>query len=163
MIVVAIVGILAAVAIPSFQSYVLRSRTAEAYTFLGEIRQRQEAYRAEFGQYCAVNGISVGSGTLNPPSIPSGGRVMPWTPSGGWTQLGAAPDGPVRFQYGVWAGNPGDAPTGLGFDNTDFWFVAQARGDLDGDGEQMMLETYSEGSHVFVGRPDGTMLAAGWE
>ena len=46
MIVVAIVGILAALAIPAFRGYGQRSRMAESYAFLGEIRQREEAYRS---------------------------------------------------------------------------------------------------------------------
>jgi len=55
MIVVVIIGVLAAVAIPSFQSYMYRSRMSEATTFLGEIKQRQEAYRAEFGLYAGTD------------------------------------------------------------------------------------------------------------
>src|SRR5690606_26803239 len=43
MIVVLIVGILAAVAIPAFRSYQMTARTGEASAFLAEIAQRQEA------------------------------------------------------------------------------------------------------------------------
>src|SRR5689334_7498578 len=115
MIVVVIIGILSAVAIPSFRSYIQRSRTAEAYAFLGEIRQRQEAYRAEFGQYCSVSGASGGSGmgTWAPASLPTGGNTTSWTGSpGDWSMLGAAPDGMVRFQYRTVAGPPGTTPAG---------------------------------------------------
>ncbi|MCA9536917.1 MAG: prepilin-type N-terminal cleavage/methylation domain-containing protein, partial [Myxococcales bacterium] len=49
MIVVVIVGILAATAIPSFQRQVIRSRASEAPAMLGRIRMNQESYRAEFG------------------------------------------------------------------------------------------------------------------
>ncbi|MGB5547779.1 MAG: prepilin-type N-terminal cleavage/methylation domain-containing protein, partial [Polyangiales bacterium] len=52
---VAIVGILAAVAIPSFQGYVQRGRVTEAVKVLNEIKTRQEAYRSRFGNYAAVN------------------------------------------------------------------------------------------------------------
>lgn len=163
MIVVAIVGILAAVAIPSFQSYVYRSRTAEAVTFLGEIRQRQESYRAEFGQYCAVSGETLGS-NWNPPSLPGPGERIAWTPTDGWRQLGAAPDGPVMFQYQTVAGPPGTTPGINGFTGRDFWFVAQARADLDGDGERMILEAYSAANHIYRAQ-ESTMapLAAGYD
>ena len=72
MIVVAIIGILAAVAIPAFTTYLYRARAAEAPTFLAEIKQRQEAYRAEFGQYAMVNGTVI-PGTWNPAAVSTGG------------------------------------------------------------------------------------------
>jgi prepilin-type N-terminal cleavage/methylation domain-containing protein len=50
--VVAIVGILSAVAIPTFSSYIYKARTSEATEFLGVIRLREESYRSEFGVYC---------------------------------------------------------------------------------------------------------------
>ena len=51
MIVVAIVGILAAVAIPAYDDYVTRSRRSDAYTGLETVRAAQEMYRAEYGFY----------------------------------------------------------------------------------------------------------------
>src|SRR5262245_7497714 len=54
MIVVAIIGILAAIAIPNFIRYQLRSKTAEAKTVLGGIKTSQEAFRAEFDNYVAA-------------------------------------------------------------------------------------------------------------
>ena len=47
MIVVAIIGILAAIAIPNFTNYQMKAKTAEAKTNLGAIRTSQEAYMAE--------------------------------------------------------------------------------------------------------------------
>jgi prepilin-type N-terminal cleavage/methylation domain-containing protein len=156
MVSVVIVGILAAVAIPSFVSYIYRSRTTEATTFLAEIRQRQESYRAEFGQYADVTGES-GAYT---PDTPSSGTPRAWTTTSGWTQLGARPDGLVRFGYLTIAGVPGEAPNApggggdLGLSNpTDFWFVAQAIGDLDGDGETVLFETYSFSNQIYCDQP----------
>jgi len=51
MVVVIIVGILAAVAIPAYTSYVTRSRRADAFTALETVRAAQEMYRAEYGGY----------------------------------------------------------------------------------------------------------------
>lgn len=154
MVVVIIIGVLAAVAIPSFRAYSYRSKASEATTFLGEIKQRQEAYRAEFGRYAQVSGNALaGLANTNPAAIP-GDRAMSWPASPGWQQLGAAPDGPTRFAYSVVAGPPGASP-GLGFDGSDFWFVSQARGDLNGDGTTVFFEGYSASNHIYCSSTRG--------
>jgi type IV pilus assembly protein PilE len=51
LIVVAIIGILAAVAIPAYDGYVTRSRRSDAFTGLETARAAQEMYRAEYGFY----------------------------------------------------------------------------------------------------------------
>ncbi|MFH2013097.1 MAG: prepilin-type N-terminal cleavage/methylation domain-containing protein [Pseudomonadota bacterium] len=53
MIVVAIIGILAAIAIPNFLSYQKKAKTAEAKTMLANIRTMEEAYLAENDTYSA--------------------------------------------------------------------------------------------------------------
>lgn len=157
MIVVVIVGILAAIAIPSFSSYVQRSRTLEAFTFLADIRSRQTAYRLERGRYC-------GDLPWNPGSYAAPGTVVGFnTADVGWAQLGAAPDGPTRFRYRVLAGNPGTA-SGIPGLTGDFWYVAQAEADLDGDGRTMVVEAYSAQRQVYVSQGvGGAFLPSGWE
>lgn len=54
MIVVAIIGILAAIAIPNFMSYRKRARTTEAKRELGSIRTLEESYRAEYDAYSST-------------------------------------------------------------------------------------------------------------
>ncbi len=49
--VVAVVGILGAVAIPNFQSFLMKSRRAEAYTQLSEIYRKQMAFYLENKRY----------------------------------------------------------------------------------------------------------------
>jgi type IV pilus assembly protein PilA len=56
MIVVAIIGILAAIAIPNFIRYQLRSKTSEAKTNLGGIKTNQESFKATEDNYVAVAG-----------------------------------------------------------------------------------------------------------
>lgn len=56
MIVVAIIGILAAIAIPNFSKYACRSKQAEAKANLGNLRSMQEAYRAEYDTYGSTTG-----------------------------------------------------------------------------------------------------------
>lgn len=158
MIVVVIVAVLAAIAIPAFMSYAQRSRTTEAYRMLGEIRQRQESYRVEFGRYC-------GDLDWNPGAYGSATVLNPWdTGDPSWAQLGVSADGLLRFQYRVLTGVPGTNPGITGIDGSDFWFVAQARGNLDGDSDEVWFETYNGWRHVFVSDAEGgTYLAQGWE
>jgi prepilin-type N-terminal cleavage/methylation domain-containing protein len=161
MIVVAIIGVLSAVAIPSFSAYMNKSKVTEATTFLGEIKQRQESYRAEFGQYCDVSGGGTLSITAyNPASVPAAGVPVSWPTVAEWQTLGAAPDSSVRFRYATLAGNPGTVPGfggGLGFTGNDFWFVSQAQANLDGDATVLTVESYSESGGLFID------AAAGWE
>lgn len=153
MIVVLIIGVLSAVAVPVFRSYSYVARTAEATTFLGDIRQRQESYRSEFGQYCAVSGTTWGTYT---PSTTPGASPVAWPGGANWTQLGATPNGPVRFQYASIAGPPGTTPPGgLGYDGSDFWSVSQALGDLDEDGTLVTFEAYSGSVGIWVSQPKG--------
>ena len=51
MIVVAIIGILAAIAIPNFLQYQMKAKTSEAKVNLGAIKTSLEAYRAENDTY----------------------------------------------------------------------------------------------------------------
>ena len=157
MMVVAIIGILAAVAIPAFGSYMKRSKTSEAVAFLGEIKQRQEAYRAEFGVYCGDLTYD-----WHPATTPTDAEKVDWDDGSipaEWTQLGASPDGDVYFQYGFIAGGPGTGTVGgvaLGPAN-EFWFSAQARTDMDSDGTVFFVEGYSAKNDVYMSD------ARGWE
>ena len=157
MIAVVIIGVLATLAIPSFTSYIYKARVSEAANFLGQIKQRQESYRNEFGQYCPVNGSDWG--TYNPTTIPGIDPVV-WTSTTEWDQLGAAPDGPIRFQYATVAGLPGDAvPSGTNLDNDDHWFAGRAQGDLDEDSTTFFLEIYSQSTHIY----NSATEKGGWE
>jgi len=158
MIVVAIIGILAAIAIPAFTGYMMRARTIEAYDFLGEIHLREESYRSEFGSYANVPAWS--PTTYAPP-----GSTQPFNATiAGWQQLGAMPDAMVRFQYQVLAGPPGAATGIANYPSTDFWFISHAQADLDGDGVLMDIEGYAATSRVYVSTGiGGPPLSQGWE
>jgi prepilin-type N-terminal cleavage/methylation domain-containing protein len=174
MTVVVIVGVLSAMAIPTFSDYVYKSRATEATEFLGVMRLREEAYRAEFGAYCptlppekfptAVGSLDT-KGNLVPDPSTTGRNTTLWSPTLQWRQLGASPSGPIRFGYGAVAGDPSNIPAGLGFQTRpDFWWVARAVGDLDGDGTYVMFETYSASKGIYIGNyPTGGAIAKGWE
>ena len=154
MMVVAIVGILAAISIPTYTSYLYRSRTTEAIGFLADIKARQEAYKAEYFQYCSVSADQNDywpAGTLGP-------TKQTWAPApAGWAQLGVTPPGPqVQFAYMTLAGNPGTTPPGtLGYDGSDFWFISRAKADLDGDGVQVMFESLSHRQELYIDQEKG--------
>ncbi|MEM7607149.1 MAG: type IV pilin protein [Myxococcota bacterium] len=157
MITVAIVGVLAAIAVPAFNGYLQRARVTEATSFLADISQKQETYRAEYGTYCAVDGQ--GFGAYTPAALPAAGTLNSWPVNdGNWSQLNARPDGPVRFQYSTIAGLPGQAPpAGTGLNPNDFWFMSRAQGDLDNDGNLLQVEAYAGSRTLWVSE------AKGWE
>ena len=80
MIVVAIIGILAAVAIPAYQDYIARAQVSEAVTLIGGAKTPLAEFYADNGRYPAnissvvpvTTGTYVGSIAL---SSPSGGTV----------------------------------------------------------------------------------------
>ena len=115
MIVVAIIAILAAIAIPNFMRFAMKSKTAEATTNLGAIRTAQEAYRSENDVYleCA----SVGGGADATPVVWLGD--IP-----GFDIIGWAPDGRVRYLYDVDVTAAAVNPPA---------YMASAVGDLDED------------------------------
>ncbi len=139
MIVIVILGILAAIAIISFRKYVQHAKTSEVYTMLGDIRAKQEGYRAEFSQYCDVSGNhQLSDGGRFPATAPrSDGTKVAWTaPSVRWQQLGFAAHAPVYASYTVASGLPTNSCTGScpTMNINDHWWAAWGILDLDGDG-----------------------------
>ncbi len=92
MIVVAIIGILAAIAIPNFVSMQLKSKRSEVGPNVDGIKTAELAYDAAFDGYITA--------TANPSSTPNKTQRM-WTSTGSWVTLGWAPDGEVRGSYAV--------------------------------------------------------------
>lgn len=113
MIVVAIIGILAAIAVPNFVKFQCRSKQSEAKTNLKSMYVAQEAYRAEFDEYvvvaaCGANGTVCGS------TATTGGQI-------GWSPKGTK----VRYQYEAAVAGAAGTPTFLG--------KATGSGDVNGD------------------------------
>ena len=117
MIVVAIIGILAAIAIPNFIRFQLKSKSSEGKVNLAAIRTAEEGYMAEFGNYIAAS--------ASPAASAVGSSKVAFNDTGAaganFDTLGWEPEGNVYFSYGV----------GIGTDNT---FTATALADIDGDG-----------------------------
>jgi len=131
MIVVAIIGILAAIAIPNFLSYQLKAKTAEAKTNIGSIKTSQEAFKAEYDFYviCAANPAP---GTIGPGKqawgVPAAGT--------GWPEIGYAPASNVYYSYEANVAGPVPAAAILGIAAANYGNALgiAAVGDLDGDG-----------------------------
>jgi type IV pilus assembly protein PilA len=87
MIVVAIIGILAAIAIPNFLRFQAKSRQAEAKTNLGGLFTSEESYRAEFNSY-TTDLISVGWAPSGSPRYLYGFLTAGATPGTGSTAAG---------------------------------------------------------------------------
>jgi type IV pilus assembly protein PilE len=58
MIVVALIGIIAAIAVPSYNSYMQRTRRSEAISALETLALYEEKHFAEFGRYNTIAGLA---------------------------------------------------------------------------------------------------------
>jgi type IV pilus assembly protein PilA len=112
MIVVAIIGILASIAIPNFLRYQLRSKSSEAAVNLGAIKTNEISYFGSHDTYIAA--------TANPTAYVAGQRNSFDPASDKWPELGWRPEGDVYFEYSV-------------VSSTADRFTAQALADLDKD------------------------------
>jgi type IV pilus assembly protein PilA len=96
MIVVAIIGILAAIAIPNFLRFQLKAKSSEGKVNIAAIRTAEESYLAEYGTYVAA--------AASPAAIPGTAKAV-FVDTGGaganCNVLGWAPEGQVFFQYAV--------------------------------------------------------------
>jgi type IV pilus assembly protein PilA len=93
MIVVAIIGILAAIAIPNMMEMQYRSKRAEVPTLVRGIKDAERAIEAEKNSYLPV--------AAHPTSSP-GKKPRAWGAGNtAYQVLGWAPDGKVRGQYSV--------------------------------------------------------------
>jgi len=140
MISVAIIGLLAAIAIPSFLQYQARSRRSEAYANIGSIVRSEKAFFAERDTF--HDSVAPWPDFTLRPSGNLDATKQPWdAPSEtAFAELGWHPEGAVFYSYEV------NTSTNCGGCTT--CFTATAYGDVDGDGlgsAVMFVESNFEG------------------
>ena len=130
MIVVAIIGILAAIAIPNFLKFQLRSKAGEGKLNLSGIRTAQESYFAETGTFQMWGSTPNAVGTVGSQKaawgVVCGVPPLPLDP--GFCFIGWEPEGDVYFNYQVntdGAAGPNAIPSNQ--------FFAAGESDIDGD------------------------------
>ncbi|WP_437719709.1 type IV pilin protein [Sorangium sp. So ce861] len=157
MIVVAILGVLAALAITGVRNYLTTARTAEAKQIVGAITRsaiNQYERERDVSLVLPAAGASAAStrtlcasaapvpldftyvqGTKYQPSAAPGVDFMSGSTTEGWQCLGFTVDQPIYFQYSyqVGSGYLSEGMTGAPLLSTEA-FEAGARADLDGDG-----------------------------
>ncbi|MBF0099390.1 MAG: prepilin-type N-terminal cleavage/methylation domain-containing protein [Desulfobacterales bacterium] len=99
MIVVAIIGILAAIAIPNFVTYQCKSKQVEAKTNLAAIGTCEASYFAEFDKY-NTNTSAIGFN-------PSGTIRYAYTVAASGTQFTATASGSLNSRTDMWTYNQG--------------------------------------------------------
>ena len=117
MIVVAIIGILAAIAIPNFLRYQLRTRRSEGSVNVAAIRTGEIAYFGSNDTYVSATVY---------PTAASGSKKQQWLRTAatkaqraGFEAIGYVPEGDVYFQYQIDVDNDGGTFLAYGFSNLD--------------------------------------------
>jgi type IV pilus assembly protein PilA len=161
MIVVVIIGILAALAIYGVQKYVSNSKSAEARQMLGRLSKdsltafegENQAYEVlSFGSTAGISRRVCASAGASIPSAAASIKAKKYQPSPdewrnggqntGWACLKTSVTTPIYYMYGYGAtGTINPAAAGAAFSAT-------AQGDLDGDG---ILSTFTLGGAVKAG------------
>jgi type IV pilus assembly protein PilA len=140
MIVVAIIGILAAVAIPAFMKYIRRSKTTEATMnirkiFDSSVSYFEEEHAARTGvvlpkQFPETTGPTPATTCCGNPGDKCPPNATQWGTNATWNALNFSVDDPHYYWYTY-------AATGTG---TSSAFTARANGDLNCNGTQSTFE-----------------------
>lgn len=142
MIVVAIIGILAAIAIPNFLRYQLRAKTSEAKTNIGGIRTNLESFRGDYDGYPAIAttpDVFAADGAKDPwaaMECPTACMFSDYAVCTEFDCIGFAAQGPVYYQYATGGGVTTTFEIGATSDLDEagaagLWGYLQ---DIDGDG-----------------------------
>jgi type IV pilus assembly protein PilA len=152
LVVVAMIGVLAALALVGYRKYMRSSASSEATAMIQGIRAAEEAYKAEMLVYLNISTDLTSPSSYYPrdPSVCTPGKVTKsgWGGNTGpdyalWQALNVSADSPVVFSYAVKAGTAATAMPTLHNSigqapawptPSEPWFVVQALADRDCDG-----------------------------
>lgn len=157
MVVVALVGILATIAVYGVRKYVFSSKTSEAIEMIGAIKAAQETYKDETFSYLDVSG-GLTKAVAYPSGFTPGPQRAQWGGSGtgatGFSALGITAANPVIYAYACTAGKANTAPTSPSTDSgsititnwpstqTTPWYVVKAYSDLSGSGNSAFYSVF---------------------
>jgi type IV pilus assembly protein PilA len=164
LVVVAMVGVLSALAILGYRKYLATSHTAEARAVIQGIRAGEEAYRAETLVYLGCTALVLTP--LYPNATPDTSKWN-WNRPGDplfdncFSLLNVTTDGPVRFGYAVAAGLPSQTPPQPGagpFGAVTYptlrgpWYVVLAQGDPEGENRNYFFYSSSFSGEIAEGK-----------
>jgi len=177
-VVVCIVGILAAIALPILGDYIRNARLSEAVTNVQSIMESEQAYYVRFQRYTPDLAPC-------PDPMPTNLEAVNWPDGGcdaGWAMLGWTPENAVNFQYTLFSaydaagdkvfnprGGPaphagmdalfgGSATFGVNWEAEEFdsalaimpsWCAVQAEADTDDDGASVFIRANSFNNKYF--------------
>jgi type II secretory pathway pseudopilin PulG len=101
MIVVSLIAVLAAIAIPGYQKFTAKSRRTEMYTSMSKIRLYFKNIHDGQGTFSTPQTLPPGGvSAVNPsPTIPPG-QSASWIPdAAGWVDVTGVPEGGIRMRY----------------------------------------------------------------
>ena len=135
MIVVAMIGVMAALAVVGYRKYLNAAQASEAKAMIQGIRAGEESYKSEMLIYLSCS-QSLNDYYPHDPTVIQNDSKMNWVqpgdgrytdPAKGWQLLNVSSDGPVRFGYAVVSGVGPTAPPALtGFSAPPVWPVINA-------------------------------------
>ena len=144
--VVGIIGVIAAIAIPNFITYQARSRRSEAFTNLAAMASAQKAFQAErnaFHDSVIASGINSDVPDVANYGGTHGTRRMPWDADAmaAFGELGWSPEGEVFYSYAAFT-----SATAPGCGGCPLCFTGAAYGNVDGSpgGPQLILYVHPD-------------------
>lgn len=133
MIVVAIIGILASMAAPTFTQLTLRSKAAERHEVMQRIKKAVSDYFVQYGTTIPRGASDPLAGTFQPAFPPTTTKRMPNFETPGWTEVFRTSEeiqGALYYSYTFTCTEPTDGSSPL--------LTIEAWGDLDGDGSRSL-------------------------
>ncbi len=155
--VVAMIGILSALAMVGYRKYLNSARTADAKAIIGAIRVAEESYRAE-----TLNYLTCSANTSDWYPAPPDGKKRHWIFSHAfddcWKILNVTTDSPTTFGFSVMSGPAGSTPVAALTKKKPSWpspttepyYVIHAAGNADNDATLAILVSSSFSSEVYV-------------